>query len=144
MRKKQSKCFSCPTAFPMFGGKLGNRTPVLSLSVKEVTLIYRIILNFGCCRYKMTFMICQLTGSVQRPKSDLNRRPPAWQAGALTRLSYWAIIIFWLLPLLDIVAVGTQSLISPRVVRVYHMLIESPTREFLWAANVNSCNGQRV
>ena len=32
---------------------------------------------------------------------------------------------------IDIVAVGTQSLISLRVVRVYHMLIESPTREFL-------------
>ena len=71
MRKKQSKCFSCPTAFPMFGGKLGNRTPALSLSVKEVTLIYLIILNFGCCRYKMTFMICQLTGSVQAPATRI-------------------------------------------------------------------------
>ena len=98
---------------------------------REVTQIYRIILFFWCSLRNVGHDSNNDHGSIQRPKSDLNRRPPAWQAGALTRLSYWAIIIFWLLPLLDIVAVGAQSLISLRVVRVYHMLIESPTREFL-------------
>ena len=38
-----SECFSCPTALPVFGWKLGNRTPMLSLAVKEVTLIYRTV-----------------------------------------------------------------------------------------------------
>ena len=80
----------------------------------------------------MTVMTChKIAEASKRPKPDLNRRPSAWQADALTRLSYWAIIVFWLFPLLDIVAVGTQSLIPLRVVRVYHMLIESPTRELL-------------
>ena len=40
----------------MIGGKWGNRTPVLSLTVKEVALIYHtvFVLDTACTRWVMT------------------------------------------------------------------------------------------